>query len=247
MLVVVNKPSYVFHKIYGIDQGNTNSLMFIPPLTCFGEKTVDLIPASTDIGSTTYGSTELSVLAVTSAGAPTVTQNGVTVLPYTTNGGGSVTGNTYRTSYRYKLTGPNTKVKVSSTEAIQAELFGASGDAGFGGYYSGFGEPPTYSIAISSPYGFLCPGTGTISIVTLGGTGNTYQWYRNNALIPGATAATYTLNGYTHWKEGLMMSVGVAFGAYIGATYASKAAAKIIRPSLIFIVVLLMVKLIWFS
>ena len=68
-----------------------------------------------------------------------------------------------------------------------------------------------------------------------------------NTLSAGTALATYSLNGFTHWKEGLMMSVGVAFGAYIGATYASRAAEKIIRPSLIFIVSLLMVKLIWFS
>ena len=195
MLVLVNKPSYVFHKIYGFDQGNTNSLMFIPPLSCFGEKTVDLIPAPTDIGGTNYNGTELSVLAVTSAGAPTVTQNGISVLPYVTNGGGAVTGNTFRTSYRYKLPLANSKVKVTSSEPIQAELFGANGAAGFGGYYSGFGDPPSYDISISSPYGFLCPGTGTISIVNGGGVGNTYQWYRNNTLIPGATSSTYTLNG----------------------------------------------------
>lgn len=68
-----------------------------------------------------------------------------------------------------------------------------------------------------------------------------------NTLSAATALTTYALNGYTHWKEGIIMSVGVVFGAYIGATYASKAAAKIIRPSLIFIVSLLMVKLIWFS
>lgn len=68
-----------------------------------------------------------------------------------------------------------------------------------------------------------------------------------NTLSAATALTTYSFSGYVHWKEGLVMSVGVAFGAYIGATYASKAAAKIIRPMLIFIVVLLMAKLIWFE
>ena len=67
-----------------------------------------------------------------------------------------------------------------------------------------------------------------------------------NTLSAGTALVTYTVNGFIHWKEGGLMAIGVAVGAYIGATYASKAAAKIIRPSLIFIVILLMIKLIWY-
>ena len=67
-----------------------------------------------------------------------------------------------------------------------------------------------------------------------------------NTLSAGTALVTYSVNGYVHWQEGLWMALGVGFGSYIGASYASKAAAKIIRPSLIFIVLLLMVKLIWF-
>lgn len=68
-----------------------------------------------------------------------------------------------------------------------------------------------------------------------------------NTFSAGTALMTYALNGYVHWKEGWVMSLGVAIGAYVGATYASKAAAKIIRPMLTFIVLLLMVKMIWFS
>lgn len=192
MLVRVSKPAYVFHKIYGFDKGNTNSLMFIPPLSCFGEKTVDLIPAPTDIGTTSYTGTELSILAATSAGAPSVTENGTAVSPYTTGGGGAVTGNTNWTSYRYKLTIANSNVKISSSGTIQAELFGANGNAGFGGYYSGFGDASSYNLVITSPIGYLCPDTGTVSVPS--GLG-TYQWFRDDIAIPGATNNSYALNG----------------------------------------------------
>lgn len=68
-----------------------------------------------------------------------------------------------------------------------------------------------------------------------------------NTLSAGTALINYSLNGYVHWKEGLVMSMGVAVGAYCGATFASKIAAKIIRPSLVLIVILLMTKLIWYT
>jgi len=68
-----------------------------------------------------------------------------------------------------------------------------------------------------------------------------------NTLSAGTALVTYASNGYVHWREGFMMALGMAFGSFIGASYATKAAAKIVRPMLIFIVVLLMIKLIWFE
>ena len=67
-----------------------------------------------------------------------------------------------------------------------------------------------------------------------------------NTLSASTALVTYSLNGFIHWREGFMMAIGVGVGSYIGASYATKAATKIIRPSLIFIVILLMIKLIWF-
>lgn len=86
---------------------------------------------------------------------------------------------------------------------------------------------------------FLGTGYPMLTAIAISKLANTFS---------AATAlTTYAFNGYVHWKEGWVMSIGVAFGAYVGASYASRAAAKIIRPMLIFIVLLLMVKLIWFS
>jgi len=100
--------------------------------------------------------------------------------------------------------------------------------------------------------GFFGPGGGTFMFLGLFlGTG--YPLLASIAISKmantfSATTAlfTYAHNGFVHWKEGFIMSIGMVMGSYIGASYASKNITKIIRPMLTLIVLLLMVKLIWF-
>ena len=192
MLINVNAPTYVFLKIYGSSADNTNSLLFIPPLSCFGEKFVDLIPDARKIGTTTYTGTEMVVLAAAGIpNIPVVKENGATLSAYAT---GAVTGNSNWMSYRYNLTAAVSNVKVTSAGTIQAEVFGANSAAGFGGYFSGFGDAPTYMITVTGPFGFICPGSGTLTVDP--GLGS-YQWLKNNVAIPGATSNSYTLNPVT--------------------------------------------------
>jgi uncharacterized membrane protein YfcA len=117
---------------------------------------------------------------------------------------------------------------------------------------------PHYSIFFLSAFasgfydGFFGPGGGTFMFLGLFlGTG--YPLLASIAIskmantFSAATAlATYSLNGFVHWKEGFIMSSGMVVGSYLGATYATKNITKIIRPMLTLIVIILMIKLIWF-
>lgn len=193
MFVRVNAPSYVFHKIFGSDKNNTNSLMFIPPLTCFGQKSVDLIPDARKIGGTSYDGTELIVLAANgNANIPLVIENATTLSPSSV---GTVTGNANWKSYRYSLTNANSNVKVSSTGTIQAEIIGANNVAGYGGYFSGFGNTPIYKIILDTDFDYPCVGQSKMTVIS--NAGGTFQWYRNDVAIPGATGNSYTLNSTT--------------------------------------------------
>ena len=124
VFIRTDKPVYVFQKIFGGAMTNTNNLLFIPPLSCVGENIVDLIPDANRIGTTSYSSTELVVLA-TAANAPTATLGGVVLVP--TVNGDTVNGNTDWLTYRYLIGNSNGSIKVSSAGPIQAQLFGASG------------------------------------------------------------------------------------------------------------------------
>ena len=117
---------------------------------------------------------------------------------------------------------------------------------------------PHYSLfflsAIASGFydGFFGPGGGTFMFLGLFlGTG--YPLLASIAISKmantfSATTAliTYAHNGYVHWKEGFIMASGMVIGSYVGASFASKNITKIIRPMLTLVVVLLMVKLVWF-
>ena len=192
MFVRVSKPSYVFHKIFGSSAINTNSLMFIPPLSCFGQKEVDLVPDARKIGTIDYTASELIVLAAAgTANKPLVLINGNAISSSPANSTGAlVVGTNSWVSYRYPLTS-NGRLKVSSAGTIQAEIIGASGVAGFGGYYSGFGETPIYMISMDTPYSYPCVAKTKMTIPA--GLGS-YQWYRNGVAIAGATTNSYTLN-----------------------------------------------------
>ena len=68
-----------------------------------------------------------------------------------------------------------------------------------------------------------------------------------NTFSASTALVSYAISGYVLWKEGLIMAIGMTLGAYIGAHYASKNAAKVVRPLLALIAIMLMVKLIFFA
>ena len=107
----------------------------------------------------------------------------------------------------------------------------------FSGFYDGFFGPGGGTFMFLSL--FLGTGYPMLTAIAISKLANTFS--------AGTALVTYSINGFVHWYEGLIMAVGMAFGSYIGASYATKAAAKIVRPMLIFIVLLLMIKLIWFE
>jgi hypothetical protein len=202
MYIKTNKAVYVFHKIFGSTALNTNSFMFIPPLSCFGQTSVNMIPDAKRIGATEYDNTELAVLAASgTANAPVVTVGG-TALAATVAAGTAVPGNPNWRSYRYNIAGAAggtasiKHVRVSSAGTIQAELLGADSAAGFGGYYSGFGTAPIVTINVAnSPTTRPCTGTtgsSSLSLSVTPGLG-TYQWYKNGAAISGATNSNYDI------------------------------------------------------
>jgi len=66
-----------------------------------------------------------------------------------------------------------------------------------------------------------------------------------NTFSAGTALVTYGMSGLVNWKLGSIMAIGMLTGSFIGATYASKNAQKIIRPVLLFVVCLLFINLIF--
>ncbi|MFC4741022.1 T9SS type B sorting domain-containing protein [Flavobacterium ponti] len=132
MYITSSKPIYLYQVLAGANYSATTGMNFIPPLSCFFQKSVDLIPSINSIGNTQYTS---DIIALTYSTA-TITVNGNP----TTVTSEAVLGTTDWVTYR--IPGFTGNVVVESTGPLAVGVFGASGAAGYGGYYSGFGSEP---------------------------------------------------------------------------------------------------------
>lgn len=133
MYITSSKPIYLYQVLAGSGSSATTGMNFIPPLSCFFQKSVDLVPSINTIGNTQYSG---EIIALTYATA-TITVNG-NAIPTSTSE--AVLGTTDWVTYR--IPGYTGNVVVESTGPLAVGVFGASGAAGYGGYYSGFGSNP---------------------------------------------------------------------------------------------------------
>lgn len=134
MYIESDKDIYVYQILAGSFNDATSGLNFIPPLSCYWQKSVNMIPDFNFIGNVNYFDSE--VIIVTKSNA-TITINGNP----TTASESIVTGNPDWKTYRVASLSGN--IVVESTEALAVGVFGSDGNAaGFGGYYSGFGSAP---------------------------------------------------------------------------------------------------------
>lgn len=64
----------------------------------------------------------------------------------------------------------------------------------------------------------------------------------SNTVSASVALVTYAAGGYVHWLTGATVALGMAIGAFCGARLASRSTATIIRPVLVAVVTLLIVK-----
>jgi len=132
MYIYTSKKVYLYQFLAGSTSEATVGMNFIPPLSCFFQREVDLIPSVDEIGNTSYSG---DIIAVTRTGATlTVNDNPISQSPET------IVGNPNWVTYR--LSGYTGDVTIASSDAVSVGLFGFNGSAGFAGYYSGFGAIP---------------------------------------------------------------------------------------------------------
>jgi gliding motility-associated-like protein len=130
--VKTSKNVFAYQLLGGAFNPATSGMNFIPPLSCFFQSSVN-IPAINRIGTNTY-SADLMVLTYSNA---SISINGT---PISNTNAQTVAGNLDWVTYR--LSGYTGNVNVVSTGPVAVGVFGFSGAAGFGGYYSGFGSNP---------------------------------------------------------------------------------------------------------
>ncbi|MQP24483.1 T9SS type B sorting domain-containing protein [Flavobacterium sp. LMO8] len=151
MYITSNKPIYLYQILAGDISDATSGLNFIPPLSCFFQKTVDLIPDVDSIGNYPFSS---EIIALTYASA-TLTINGIP----TTEMAEPVIGNPQWVTYTIR--GVVGNAVIQSTGPLAVGVFGFNFNAGFSGYYSGFGSEPRDTETT------ICSNSGPISLLDL--------------------------------------------------------------------------------
>ncbi|WP_130735814.1 T9SS type B sorting domain-containing protein [Flavobacterium sp. J27] len=134
MYIESNQPVYLYQVLAGSINDATSGLNFIPPLSCYWQKSVNMIPQYNAIGGKSYN--DSGIIIVTEVGS-TVSINGnpTTATPQLVNGNAG-----WET---YRIDGIGGDIIVESTGALAVGVFGSDGNAsGYGGYYSGFGSQP---------------------------------------------------------------------------------------------------------
>ncbi len=184
MGISANNNIYVYQLLAGVSSLNgneyaTGGMNFIPPLSCYMPNKVDEIGFINKIGSQTFN-TRLNIITQTGA---TVTLNGTPIAA--ANGPFPVNGNPNWVTYTVlNITGT---VTVNSTKSVTAGIAAGSGAVGYGGYFAGFSSVP-----VISKTGDCYTGV----VLQVDNSYDTYQWYLNGTLIPGATS--YSINPETY-------------------------------------------------
>lgn len=189
MYLNTSKKAYVYQLLAGDSvsgsQQATGGFNFIPALNCYLPKQINelgLINENfvvSNANPTGILNIPTKLNLITERGAA-VTVNGVT--PPATTGPFDMTGTNNWVTYGI----PNTTgtVTIISNKAITAGITAGSDAVGYGGFFAGF---PTQPVIIKT--GDCVPGIVlTVDPVIY----ETYQWYVNGNLIPGANGSSYT-------------------------------------------------------
>lgn len=128
------------------------------------------------------------------------------------------------------------KFFAEKTKHEKAHWFIFLSAAFLSGFYDGFFGPGGGTFMFLALY--LGTGFPLLTSIAISKMANTFSAF--TALV------TYSKNGYVHYKEGLIMAAGMALGSYIGATHATKNSQKVVRPALVIVVILLLIKILFF-
>ncbi len=196
LFISTTQNAYVYQLLSGIDMAGytvaTGGFNFIPALNCYLPKQIDELGYINENEVFSNGNpagilnipTKLNL--ITEAGA-TVTVNGA--VPAAANGPYPMLGTPNWVTYGIpNVTG---NITVLSNKAITAGINAGSDAVGYGGFFAGF---PTQPVIIASG-GTCIPGlTLTVDPIIY----DSYQWYLNGILIPGATGSSFipTTPGY---------------------------------------------------
>ncbi|WP_294205773.1 T9SS type B sorting domain-containing protein [uncultured Chryseobacterium sp.] len=190
LYIRTSKNAYVYQILAG-DSNPTNEVAtggfnFIPALNCYLPKKIDELGLINE--NFVYSINNPSGILNIPTKLNLITERGAVVnvngaIPPASTGPYDMTGTNNWVTYGIpNVTGTLT---ITSTKAITAGITAGTDAVGYGGFFAGF---PTQPVILKSG-GDCVPGIVLTADPVIY---DTYQWYVNNTLIPGATSSSYT-------------------------------------------------------
>ena len=194
LYVTTSEKVFAYQSIGGSATAANQNLFFVPPLNCATPNTVDNIPMIQSIGTIIFNG---GLNIVTETGA-LVKINGIN----TTAVAEAIIGNTK--FVRYTINGLFGNISVKSDKQVYVSYFGTNGFATYGGYYSGFDQKPEIVSDKLSVANTSCIPNVILKISNLSSY-DTFQWYKNDSIISGATSNQYkpSTPGYYQVRGGI--------------------------------------------
>ncbi|NUY81141.1 T9SS type B sorting domain-containing protein [Flavobacterium sp. MAH-1] len=209
MSVHTNKNVFAYQSIGDDARGDqaNQEMFFVPPLSCETPKVIDNIPFINEVGTREFNGritmvTEVGSTLNFNVNGTDLTLAGLAATGVTIVGPTSVTGNAdFET---YTILGLDGHVAVTSTTQLYLASYGSSDAATFGGYYSGFTFKPEVTFDQIDITQENCLPNVQLTVNTITGF-DTFQWYLNGSVIPGATLGSFTPTepGYYYVKAGI--------------------------------------------
>lgn len=187
LYVTTSQNVFAYQCIAGTNSAANQNLFFVPPINCATPNSVDNIPLIQEIGNTTYTG-GLNIITETGA---TVLVNNAPILASPQ----AITGNPK--FVKYSLFGLSGNIAVKSTKQVYVSYYATNNAATYGGYFSGFDLKPEIVSDKITVTNTSCIPNVNLKISTLSAY-DTFQWYKDDVAIPGATTNTYnpTTSGY---------------------------------------------------
>ncbi len=190
LFVSTSENVFAYQSISGTGAARNQNMFFVPPLNCATPNIVDNIPFAESIGNISFNG---SINIIAETGEP-VTLNNQSI-----GSAISITGNP--DYVRYSIDNLSGSIAVESTGQVYVSYFGNNGAATYGGYYSGFDTKPEIVTERIAGSASSCLPNVTLKISSFSSY-DTFEWYFNDKIIPGATSNTYipTQPGYYQVK-----------------------------------------------
>ncbi|WP_083467641.1 DUF11 domain-containing protein, partial [Croceitalea dokdonensis] len=182
MFVRTSKEAYAYQCLTGASGIQTLGLNFIAPVNCLLPSALSNIPNIQDVDGLNFNGGVTIVASTTTPDANITLTDGTgnVALPASIPVAGT---SDWKTFFIAGLTG---EVSVNSTGPIAVGFLGASGNAGLGGYFSGFDTVPVVELDVT--------GGGCLPADVFESTGgfDAYQWFFNGQELVGETNSSYT-------------------------------------------------------